>query len=76
MPENGFRTVSSTDYEGQVIYSCNAGYELESGNPTVTRTCLIDGTWSGEDPTCVRKYIHSEGLTSLQWGGGGGEIVL
>ena len=55
MPENGFRTVSSTDYEGQAIYSCNAGYELESGNPTVTRTCLIDGTWSGEEPTCFRK---------------------
>ncbi len=54
-PEQGSILTSTTDYEGQAIYSCDSGFELDTGTPTFTRTCELSGNWSGEPPQCVRK---------------------
>ena len=38
--------------EGSVAsYTCNDTYQL-TGNES--RTCMDDGMWSGEEPTCIR----------------------
>ena len=40
--------------EGSVAnYTCNDNYEL-IGNES--RTCMDDGMWSGQEPTCIRMY--------------------
>ncbi|MCG8623730.1 MAG: hypothetical protein MJE68_17270, partial [Proteobacteria bacterium] len=39
------RTVNST-----AEYSCDDGYRLDKGD--AKRTCLDEGTWSGEAPQC------------------------
>ena len=36
-------------------YSCTSGYRL-SGD--ATRVCQMDGEWSGNEPSCVCKYVH------------------
>ena len=33
-------------------YTCNMGYQLIGEDQT--RTCMSNGTWSGEEPTCIR----------------------
>ncbi len=55
-PIRGSILISMTDYEGQAIYSCDSGYQLETGASTITRTCELNGMWSGDVPQCVRKY--------------------
>jgi len=37
-------------------YNCNTGYMLSENN---VRTCqdVDNGTWTGSDPSCNRKYI-------------------
>lgn len=51
-PENG--TVDNTMrlFMDNAIYGCNPGYMI-SGN--AVRTCQANGTWSGVDPSCIRK---------------------
>ena len=49
--ENGFFSGSQFDFESEVIYSCDAGYELGG---EATRTCEASLTWSGQLPTCGR----------------------
>ena len=39
---------------GTAEYSCIEGYEL---NENGTRTCEPNGTWSGEEPICIRTLI-------------------
>ena len=48
-PANG--TVTVTMPLAHAIYTCDKYYQL-SGDQT--RTCLSNGTWSGEEPTCLR----------------------
>ncbi|XP_065187113.1 uncharacterized protein LOC135817798 [Sycon ciliatum] len=51
---NGFRTLSSTQYHREVIYTyrCNKGYILQGNNKL---ECLENGNWSKEPPTCEVK---------------------
>ena len=42
------------NYNTNVVYSCDVGYELTSGD--LTRTCKADTTWSDTAPVCTRKY--------------------
>ena len=49
MIDNGFYDApTSTNYQGEVTYSCNTGYS-RSGSATVT--CLASGSWSTR-PIC------------------------
>lgn len=37
-------------YQSEAVYTCNTGYNLEGNN---SRKCLVEGVWSGMEPTCV-----------------------
>ncbi|XP_052280448.1 sushi, von Willebrand factor type A, EGF and pentraxin domain-containing protein 1-like [Dreissena polymorpha] len=52
VPDSGNATVSSTTFGSSAIYWCNKGYHLV-GNQL--RTCLQNGTWSGDKPSCIPK---------------------
>ncbi|XP_060554824.1 uncharacterized protein LOC132715776 [Ruditapes philippinarum] len=41
----------SYDYNTPVVYTCDMGYKLDTGD--LTRTCTADGTWSGTQPACT-----------------------
>ena len=52
-PENGDVNVTRAQTEGSIAaYTCNMGYQLSVEDQT--RTCMSNGTWSGEEPTCIR----------------------
>ena len=59
-PQNGGIETSNTNYEGHAVYSCVSGYELDTGTLTLTRTCQLNGMWSGAPPQCVRKYSDQQ----------------
>ena len=49
-PSNGQQVGrSSYTYESDVRFDCQKGYHLLG---SAVRTCLGDGTWSGQQPTC------------------------
>lgn len=56
--QNGQVTVSGTRPGAIATYRCNSGFRLIGQR---TRVCEIDGTFSGQAPTCQRKiaYIHA-----------------
>ncbi|WAR12728.1 SVEP1-like protein [Mya arenaria] len=45
----GTRSFSDTNHASNVTYSCNAGYEITSGDATLT---CNHGSWTGSLPTC------------------------
>ena len=49
----GQRRYSRTTVGSRVTYTCNPGYRMTSGSSS--RTCQLDGQWSGSHPTCTRK---------------------
>ena len=55
-PENGKVTVKDTFLGSVANYSCDPGYALIGD---AMRTCLGDGTWFGNQPTCTSKYFLS-----------------
>ena len=52
-PTNGQRSLSSTIYNSVVTYTCDVGYTLQGSN---SRTCQVDGQWSGSVPQCNREF--------------------
>ena len=46
--------VTGTRQGDKANYFCNYGFTL-SGNEQ--RVCQKDGTWSGSEPSCVRKFV-------------------
>ena len=50
-PGNGTVTWTGLTYGSVAVYNCDNGYQV-SGDQT--RTCMSNGTWSGEEPTCLR----------------------
>ena len=59
---NGGVSFNSTTEGSEVIYTCDAGYELKGEN---TRMCQSDGTWSGTEPQC--EGIHNSQLHNSNW---------
>ncbi|KAK8375173.1 hypothetical protein O3P69_019928 [Scylla paramamosain] len=66
LPADGYVTGYSFDVGAEVIYHCNEGYRLETGQDgspqpssghertrSMKRTCQISGLWSGNVPSCV-----------------------
>ena len=58
-PENGrvFDPVIAR-FESQATYMCNQGFTRVG---VIVRTCRSDGTWSGEEPVCIRKFSSQPG---------------
>ena len=52
-PSNGRVVLSGSTLSSNAIYSCNRGFILVGVN---RRVCQVDGTWSGEAPTCNSEY--------------------
>ena len=58
-PDNGQVTPFGYSPGSIALYKCNEGFEIESGH-SATRTCGLDGQWSGVPPTCVSgMYINN-----------------
>ena len=53
-PDNGMVTWDSLSPGGVANYTCDPGFSLIGD---YARICGSDGTWSGEPPTCERKFI-------------------
>ncbi|XP_076439986.1 sushi, von Willebrand factor type A, EGF and pentraxin domain-containing protein 1-like isoform X2 [Babylonia areolata] len=49
-PDHGAVNVKGLTFTSKVEYTCQSDYRLEG--PSV-RTCEADGSWSGEEPTCL-----------------------
>ena len=50
-PANGTVMVTGLTEGSNAVYTCESDYQL-SGEQI--RTCLSNGTWRGEEPTCLR----------------------
>ncbi|XP_015755016.1 PREDICTED: sushi, von Willebrand factor type A, EGF and pentraxin domain-containing protein 1-like isoform X3 [Acropora digitifera] len=68
-PENGWMSGSKTSYPHNVSFTCRSGFILVGSSQ---RTCLRNGTWSGEEPTCLAlwcSYVPKVPLHAYQtWG--------
>lgn len=68
-PENGWMSGSKTSYPHNVSFTCRSGFLLVGSSQ---RTCLRNGTWSGEEPTCLAlwcRYVPKVPLHAYQtWG--------
>ena len=53
-PDNGQVEFSNTTFESTANYTCDLGYSL---NGNSTRTCEGSGEWSGNQPSCERKWL-------------------
>lgn len=47
--------VTNRTVAGQAVYSCAKGHKLQGNG---TRTCLLGGKWSGDEPSCRCEYMH------------------
>lgn len=52
--EHGHIDVPDMRYGARAKYQCDVGHRLEG---PAFRTCLADGTWSDETPSCPRKQM-------------------
>lgn len=53
-PPNGWIFGSKTTHPHSVIFSCGVGFTLDGSSE---RTCLRNGSWSGQQPKCRRKTM-------------------
>ena len=53
-PENGMLSIDNTTFASSVIYSCIEGYNIAGDE---MRTCLENGSWSGQDPSCLSECM-------------------
>ena len=49
VPTDGIQTFTTFSVGDTVGYECLEGFVLSG---PMTRTCQLNGTWSGDDPTC------------------------
>lgn len=49
-PEHGWIFGSKTTHPNSVFFNCGASYTLVGSSK---RTCLINGSWSGQQPRCL-----------------------
>ena len=56
-PVNGtVRTDNGATVNQTAIYECNSGYSLSGDS---SRTCQLNASWSGDEPTCVLIGLYS-----------------
>ena len=60
-PLNGMVMLMGTSSGSMAMYTCVMGFMLEGD---MTRTCQLDGEWSGEEPVCICELalIYSSSL--------------
>ena len=65
-PTNGMVDEPRNTFGSNATYTCDTGYTL---NGDTTRTCGNDGSWSGSEPTCNRKFrlYASQSLRTLSF---------
>ena len=51
-PANGTVRWTGLTNGSLAVYSCDKGYQLSGDR---IRTCMSNGMWSGQEPTCIRK---------------------
>ena len=51
-PANGIVIWTGLTTGSLAAYACDNGYQFTGER---IRTCMSNGTWSGQDPTCIRK---------------------
>ncbi len=56
-PEEGLVSMTTRSIVSLAEYSCGTGFRILGPEQ---RTCLQNGTWSGEDPVCERKKLHHQ----------------
>ena len=61
-PSNGEVSLNTTTFESVATYTCEEGYLL-GGFPV--RECQANGSWSEEEPFCVRKLLKMECFNGL-----------
>lgn len=54
-PENGWMFGSDTSHPSVIVFSCARGYSLEG---STERTCLRNGSWSGQQPKCLSHWCN------------------
>ena len=54
-PGNGIVDVRGNQPGDTAVYSCNPGFTLDGEG---ARTCVEDGEWSGDEPTCISKLAY------------------
>ena len=61
---NGIIFKTSNTVSSQAFHQCNVGFQL---NGLSVRECLTTGQWSGEMPTCIRKFGITYNTTSYSF---------
>ena len=69
-PANGQWDGNNLEVGNSVMYRCETGYEINSGDQN--RTCQDNETWTGTVPTCASMYIRLNKILCVCVGGGGG----
>ena len=54
-PANGAVIWTGLTTGSNAVYTCNTGYQLSGER---IRTCMSNGMWSGQEPTCRRMKIN------------------
>ena len=54
-PKNGRVDLTGTSSGSTATYSCQSGFILVGSS---TRTCQVNGLWSGQAPVCNGKHQH------------------
>lgn len=59
VPEDGTVNAPGTEPGDIITITCNEGFKQYRGSRE--RTCLVYGSWSGEEPECRRMFVHFTG---------------
>ena len=57
VPAGGNLTFSSDGKYTSVAFACEVGYTLDGAR---SLSCLSDGTWNAEPPTCGGKHLREK----------------
>ena len=60
-PANGQVSHESLEHNSLATYTCNEGHTLMGA---VSRVCSLDGSWSGQEPSCDREFCKNALLIS------------
>ena len=65
-PKYGKVRISGYCVDDYAVYGCAYGHQISHKD---RRVCQEDGTWSGSEPTCDRKYVNKYSRHGYQYRG-------